>query len=87
MNDYINTPPVRDIWLRALPALADVKNGEYLSIERLRHAFGFDGGQKLRDVFAAGERDGFLVINRGARPTTYRATFIIERLLGNLTDD
>lgn len=22
MTDYINTPPVRDIWIRALPALA-----------------------------------------------------------------
>lgn len=71
MTDYINTPPVRDIWMRALPALADAKNGDYLSIERLRQAFGFDGGQKLRDILAAGERDGLLMIDRGAVPTTY----------------
>ncbi|MCY1535101.1 hypothetical protein D9M68_704920 [compost metagenome] len=80
-DTYTNSPPVRSIWERALPALVGVKNGDYLSIERLRPAFGLQGGQKLRDVLAAGERDGLLIIDRGAIPTTYRATFILERLL------
>lgn len=87
MSDYINTPPVRDIWIRALPALAGVKNGDYLSIQRLRDAFGLEAGQKLRDVLAAGERDGLLIIDRGATPTTYRATFILERGLRAVSED
>ncbi|WP_454703471.1 hypothetical protein [Achromobacter pestifer] len=78
---YTNSPPVRDIWVRALPALASVKNGDYLSAERLQRAFGLAGGPKLREVLAAGERDGLLVIDRGASPATYRATFILERIL------
>lgn len=76
---YTNSPPVREIWQRALPALQGVTNGQYLSAERLQRAFGLAGGQKLRDVLAAGERDGLLVIDRGASPATYRATFILER--------
>lgn len=87
MTDYINTPPVRDIWIRALPALAGVKNGDYLTIERLRAAFGLDLGRKLQDVIAAGERDGLLIIDRGAVPTTYRATFILERGARALSED
>ena len=87
MSDYINTPPVRDIWLRALPALAGVKNGDYLTIDRLRAAFGLDLGRKLQDVLAAGERDGLLEIDRGAVPTTYRATFILERGVGAARDE
>lgn len=43
--------------------------------------------RKLRDVLAAGERDGLLVIDRGAVPTTYRATFILERGLRAIRDD
>lgn len=78
MTEYTNTPPVHDIWLRALPALKGVKNGDYLTIDRLRAAFGLDLGRKLQDVLAAGERDGLLVIDRGASPTTYRATSILE---------
>lgn len=80
---YTNSPPVRDIWRRALPALAGVKNGDYLRPERLHRALGYSGGQKLRDLLAAAERDGLLIINRGATPTTYRATFILQRLLEN----
>lgn len=87
MSDYINTPPVRDIWIRALPALAGVKNGDYLRIERLRAAFGLEPGRKLQDVLAAGERDGLLIIDRGATPTTYRATFILERGLRAVSED
>ncbi|MEN5158977.1 hypothetical protein [Achromobacter spanius] len=87
MSDYINTPPVRIIWQRAAPALAGVKNGDYLTIERLRDAFGLDLGRKLQDVLAGGERDGLLVIDRGALPTTYRATFILERGLRAMRDD
>lgn len=45
-DTYTNSPPVRDIWIRALPALADVKNGDYLSIQRLREAFRLEGGKK-----------------------------------------
>lgn len=82
-DTYTNSPPVREIWKRALPALADVKNGDYLGIQRLREAFGLEGGQKLRDVLAAGERDGLLEIDRGTVPTTYRATFVLERLRGD----
>ena len=82
-DTYTNSPPVRDIWERALPALAGVKNGEYLRPERLHKALGYSGGQKLRDLLAAGERDGLLIIDRGATPTTYRATFILQRLLDN----
>ncbi|MGE8688644.1 MAG: hypothetical protein ACN6PJ_15990 [Achromobacter sp.] len=67
-DTYTNSPPVRDIWVRALPALAGVKNGDYLAIERLHAAFGVDSGQKLRDVLAAGERDELLEIDRGAEP-------------------
>lgn len=80
-DSYTNSPPVRDIWIRALPALDGIKNGEFLSAERLQRAFGLAGGPKLRDVLAAGERDGLLVIDRCASPATYRATFILERLL------
>lgn len=87
MSDYINTPPVRDIWIRALPALTGVKNGDYLRIERLRAAFGLEPGRKLQDVLAAGERDGLLIIDRGATPTTYRATFILERGLRAVRED
>ncbi|PPA72676.1 hypothetical protein C4E15_29480 [Achromobacter spanius] len=87
MSDYINTPPVRDIWVRALPALAGVKNGDYLTIDRLRAAFGLELGRKLQDVLAAGERDGLLEIDRGAVPTTYRATFILERGLRAVSED
>ncbi|WMD23285.1 hypothetical protein RAS12_13220 [Achromobacter seleniivolatilans] len=87
MTEYINTPPVREIWLRALPALADVKNGDYLTIGRLQEAFGLGEGKKLRDVLAAGERDGLLEIDRGAMPTTYRATFILERGLRAVRED
>ncbi len=68
MSDYINTPPVRELWTRALRSMGDVKNGDYLPL-----------GRKLQDVQAAGERDGLLVIDRGTVPTTYRATFILER--------
>ncbi len=86
-DTYTNTPPVRDIWIRALPALADVKNGDYLSAQRLHAAFGLGCGKKLRDVLAAGERDGLLEIDRGASPATYRATFILERGLRAVRDD
>ncbi|MDF3858070.1 hypothetical protein P3W70_06920 [Achromobacter denitrificans] len=79
MTDYINTPPVRELWTRALRALGDVKNGDYLPLGRLQAAFGLELGRKLQDVLAAGERDGLLIIDRGAVPTTYRATFILER--------
>lgn len=82
-DTYTNSPPVRDIWERALPVLAGVKNGEYLRPERIHKALGYSGGQKLRDLLAAGERDGLLIIDRGATPTTYRATFILQRLLDN----
>ncbi len=82
-DTYTNSPPVRDIWERAIPALAGVKNGDYLRPERLHKALGYSGGQKLRDLLAAGERDGLLIIDRGATPTTYRATFILQRLLDN----
>lgn len=81
MTNYINTLPVRAIWEQALPALAGVKNGDYLPIDRLRAAFAVDAGRKLQDVLAAGERDGLVVVDRGAIPTTYRATFRLERLL------
>lgn len=84
---YTNSPPVQDIWERALPRLTGARNGEYLGIDHLRKAFGLDGGQKLRDVLAAGERDGLLIIDRGASPATYRATFILERLLQQFGDD
>ena len=86
-DTYTNSPPVRDIWERALPALAGVKNGEYLRPERLHKALGYSGGQKLRDLLAAAERDGLLIIDRGASPTTYRATFILQRLLDNSVGD
>lgn len=32
MTDYINTPPVQELWTRALRALGDVKNGDYLPL-------------------------------------------------------
>ena len=83
---YTNSPPVQDIWERALPRLASVRNGEYVGIDRLHQAFGLEGGQKLRDVLAAGERDGLLTIDRAASPPTYRATFILERLLHQFRD-
>lgn len=86
-DTYTNSPPVRDIWERALPALAGVKNGDYLRPERLHKALGYSGGQKLRDLLAAAERDGLLIIDRGASPTTYRATFILQRLLDNSVGD
>lgn len=84
---YTNSPPVQEIWERALPALASVKNGEYLSVECLRRAFGLAGGPKLRDVLAAGERECLLVNDRSASPTTYRATFILEGLLRSVDCD
>ncbi|MCP1404415.1 hypothetical protein J3D52_004574 [Achromobacter insolitus] len=80
-DTYTNSPPVRDIWIRALPVLGDVRNGDYLTSDRLCRAFGLSPGQKFRDVLAAGERDGLLLIDRGSSPATYRATFILERLL------
>lgn len=86
-DTYTNSPPVRDIWIRALPELAGVKNGDYLSFDRLQKAFDLESGRRLRDVLAAGERDGLLVIDRGAVPTTYRATFILERGLRAMRDD
>ncbi|MGB3433556.1 hypothetical protein [Achromobacter sp.] len=86
-DTYTNSPPVRDIWIRALPALADVKNGDYLSIQRLREAFRLEGGKKLRDVLAAGERDGLLEIDCRVTPTTYRATLILERGLRAVRDE
>lgn len=86
-DTYTNSPPVRDIWERALPALEGVKNGDYLRPERLHKALGYSGGQKLRDLLAAAERDGLLIIDRGASPTTYRATFILQRLLDNSVGD
>lgn len=84
---YTNSPPVRDIWEGALLALVGVRNGDYLSAQRLRQAFGLQGGPKLRDVLSAGERDGLLIINRGATPATYRATFALERLLAAMHSD
>lgn len=91
MNDfyddtYTNSPPVQEVWERALPKLSTVRNGEYLGLDRLRQAFGLEGGQKLREVLAAGEREGLLIIDRGATPPTYRATFILERLLQQFGD-
>lgn len=87
MSDYINTPPVRDLWTRALRSMSDVKNGDYLPLGRLQAAFFLEQGRKLQDVLAAGERDGLLVIDRGAVPTTYRATFILERSARALSED
>lgn len=73
-----NSPPVQEIWLRALPALNGVKEGDYLTLDLLRAAFGLELGRKLQDVLSAGERDGLLVIDRGAVPTTYRTTSLLE---------
>lgn len=87
MSDYINTPPVRELWTRALRVLGDVKNGDYIPLARLQAAFGLEQGRKLQDVLAAGERDGLLEIDRGAVPTTYRATFILERGARALSED
>ncbi|MNR65297.1 hypothetical protein D3C85_1882770 [compost metagenome] len=42
---------------------------------------------KLQDALAAGERDGLLVIDRSAVPTTYRATFVLERCRRSVRDD
>lgn len=87
MSDYINTPPVQEIWLRALPALKGVKNGDYLTLDLLRAAFGLELGRKLQDVLAAGERDGLLIVDRGAVPTTYRATSILEWGVRGISED
>lgn len=87
MSEYINTPPVRELWTRALRSMGDVKNGDYLPLGRLQAAFGLELGRKLQDVLAAGERDGLLVIDRGAVPTTYRATFILERGAREVSED
>ena len=42
-------------------------------------ATSLDGGQKLREVLAAAEREGLLLIDRGATPASYRATYALER--------
>lgn len=87
MSDYINAPPVRELWTLALRSMGDVKNGDYLPLGRLQAAFFLEQGRKLQDVLAAGERDGLLAIDRGSVPTTYRATFILERAARELSED
>lgn len=86
MTSHFNSPPPRVFWLRAAPRLLGIKNGDYLTIDRLMTAFDLSPGLTLRDVLAAGEREGLLIIDRGAIPTTYRATFILERQLTAFTD-
>lgn len=87
MTEYTNTPPVRELWRRALRSMSDVKNGDYLPLARLQAAFFLEQGRKLQEVLAAGERDGLIVIDRGAVPTTYRATFILERGAREVSED
>lgn len=79
MTSLINSPPPRSIWLSAFPRLVGVKNGDYLPLGRLQEATGLDGGQKLREVLAAAEREGLLLIDRAATPASYRATYALER--------
>lgn len=81
MSSYINAPPARAVWLAALSRLAGVRNGDYLTQAQLQRALDGAVGQQLRDLLAAGEREGFLLIDRGARPTSYRATFALERAI------
>ncbi|WP_238866889.1 hypothetical protein [Achromobacter xylosoxidans] len=79
MTSLINSPPNRSIWLSAFTRLGGVKNGDYLPLQRLQEATGLESGQKLRDVLAAAEREGLLLIDRSATPASYRATYALER--------
>lgn len=79
MTSLINSPPSRSIWLSAFTRLGGVKNGDYLPLQRLQEATGLESGQKLRDVLATAEREGLLLIDRGATPASYRATYALER--------
>ncbi|KAA5926280.1 hypothetical protein F1536_12020 [Achromobacter xylosoxidans] len=79
MTSLINSPPNRSIWLSAFTRLSGVKNGDYLPLQRLQEATGLESGQKLRDVLATAEREGLLLIDRGATPASYRATYALER--------
>ncbi|WP_268580444.1 tripartite tricarboxylate transporter substrate-binding protein, partial [Escherichia coli] len=55
------------------------KNGDYLPLDRLCEATGLEGGQNLREVLAAAEREGLLLIDRGAAPA-------ITDLMGGTVD-
>ena len=79
MTSLINSPPSRSIWLSAFTRLSGVKNGDYLPLQRLQEATGLEGGQKLRDVVATADGEGLLLIDRGATPASYRATYALER--------